>query len=300
MVSIVEKRQRVSYGRGKRKCSFSKKKSKERGKMLLWCCLLTFLTTLPCVACLTVDGQKGGNVTLPCDLTTQNDLSMFLKFSSLYAYGVRQAAEFKGRVHKSGSCDLVLQGLKTTDAGQYISEIFDNGELISTNSYEVHVAYNITGRKGEELKFDLLPRDAEKVVHQTDKGTEEVWKRGQDDNQLTDTNGSLTISNFSPRDAGTYLVLNSSGGILNTVTVTGENNHSQKRLIIHTEIIYTVRVWDNSQMNLKLTFCHTCKCTFLKYFLLAMKLYVHYFTKKPRQNKLGKQEQYCRLALIHY
>ncbi|CAM4640495.1 unnamed protein product [Leuciscus chuanchicus] len=128
MVSIVEKRQRVSYGRGKRKCSFSKKKSKERGKMLLWCCLLTFLTTLP---------------------------------------------------------------------------------------------YNITGRKGEELKFDLLPRDAEKVVHQTDTGTEEVWKRGQDDNQLTDTNGSLTISNFSPRDAGTYLVLNSSGGILNTVTVTG-------------------------------------------------------------------------------
>lgn len=108
---------------------------------------------------------------------------------------------------------------------------------------------NLTGRKGEELVFDELPRDAEKVMHQTDTGPEEVWKRGQERGKLlTYKNGSLTISDFTSKYAGTYSVLNSSGGILNTVTVKGENNHSQKRLIIHTGIIYTVRVWDNSQV----------------------------------------------------
>lgn len=83
---------------------------------------------------------------------------------------------------------------------------------------------NLTGRKGEELVFDELPRNADTVMHQTDTGLEVMWKRGQERGKLlTDTNGSLTIRNFTPRDAGTYLVLNSSGGILNTVTVTGEN-----------------------------------------------------------------------------
>lgn len=108
---------------------------------------------------------------------------------------------------------------------------------------------NLTGRKGEELVFDELPREAEKVMHQTDTSPKVMWKRGQERGKLlTDTNGALTISDFSSSDAGNYLVLNSSGGILNTVTVKGENSHSQKILIIHTEIIYTVRVWDNSQM----------------------------------------------------
>lgn len=95
------------------------------------------------VACLTVDGQKGGNVTLPCNLPNLNDLSIVLTFGSLYAYGVRQSAEFKGRVHKSGACDLVLQGLKTTDAGTYHLKIYDNGQLILNRSYEVHVTCKV-------------------------------------------------------------------------------------------------------------------------------------------------------------
>lgn len=95
------------------------------------------------VACLTVTGQRGGSITLPCNLTTENNLSIVLTFGSLYAYGVRQSAEFKGRVHRSGTCDLVLLGLKTTDAGTYNLKIYDNGQLILNSSYEVHVTCKV-------------------------------------------------------------------------------------------------------------------------------------------------------------
>lgn len=88
-------------------------------------------------------GQRGGNVTLPFNLPTQNDLSIVLTSGSKYASGVRQDPEYKGRVHRSGTSDLVLQGLKTTDAKTFNLKIYDNGQLIFNSSCEVHVTCKV-------------------------------------------------------------------------------------------------------------------------------------------------------------
>ncbi len=71
--------------------------------------------------------------------------------------------------------------------------------------------------------FDL-PHEAENVTHFTDPDWTEVWRRGQGalTDRLIDKNGLLSIKNFTSSDAGIYRVLNSSQGILLTVTVTGE------------------------------------------------------------------------------
>ncbi len=78
---------------------------------------------------------------------------------------------------------------------------------------------------GEELKLDVLS-NADKVEHQSKTSTEwtEVWSRsdGVQSERLTDTDGNLSINNFTASDAGSYRVLDPEGAILITVTVTGE------------------------------------------------------------------------------
>ncbi|XP_058624213.1 uncharacterized protein LOC131535477 [Onychostoma macrolepis] len=179
------------------------------GICLAWCCFCT------------CGGPKGDNITLPC-LKTREDFTTLLKFGSKTAYGAGQDGHFRGRVHESGSCDLILQGLKTTDAGKYMADVYDNSGVISSNSYDVHVKVSLTGRKGEELMFDDLPREAESVTHLTNADCTEVWRRGQGvlTDRLTHKNDRLSIESFSSSDAGTYRVLNSTGGILVTLTLT--------------------------------------------------------------------------------
>lgn len=83
---------------------------------------------------------------------------------------------------------------------------------------------NLTARVGEEVMFDDLPRDAESVECLTNTGSIDVWRREQGvlTDRLTDSDGHLIIKNFRSSDAGTYRVLNSTGGVLVTVTLTGE------------------------------------------------------------------------------
>ncbi|KAF4100905.1 hypothetical protein G5714_019101 [Onychostoma macrolepis] len=80
----------------------------------------------------------------------------------------------------SGSCDLILQDLKTTDAGKYISKVFASGQLPDIYTYDIRVNLTLTGQKGKELMFDDLPREAESVTHLTNAGCTEVWRRGQE------------------------------------------------------------------------------------------------------------------------
>ncbi len=80
---------------------------------------------------------------------------------------------------------------------------------------------------GEEHTL-LVLSNANQVVHWTKTKTSwrEVWSRssGAQRDRLTDTDGTLTIKDFTANDAGTYRVLDSEGEILITVTVTGERN----------------------------------------------------------------------------
>ncbi len=77
--------------------------------------------------------------------------------------------------------------------------------------------------------LDELPRVAKSVEHLTNPHWTEVWRRGKGalTDRLTYKNGRLTIKNFSSSDAGIYRVLNSSGGgILITLTLTGERKYA--------------------------------------------------------------------------
>ncbi|XP_016375592.1 uncharacterized protein LOC107714293 [Sinocyclocheilus rhinocerous] len=218
----------------KRKHSHSKSKSKESQRTRLtvnlhWCLMFFLLFFLPRASSLTVTGQKDGYITLPCNSSYRGDLSTVLVFGSTTAYGNHQNEHFRGRVHKSGNCDLILQPLKTTDAGKYTLHVNANGQPKSY-SYDVHVNVNLTARVGEEVKFDYLPRDAESVKHFTNTDLIDVWRREQGflTDRLTDKNGRPTIKNFTSSDAGTYRVLNKTGGILVTVTVTTESGTASK------------------------------------------------------------------------
>ncbi|XP_067267535.1 uncharacterized protein [Chanodichthys erythropterus] len=183
-------------------------------------CLLTFLLLcLPGAAALNLQGQKDGSVTFPCPSTRAN-VSVRLTYGPKIAYGISQNREYHGRMQKSGNCNLTLQKLRTTDAGRYVLHLYANGVSSSTNSYDVHITYYISGWKGTELTFDELPHEAERVEHYSATGWTEMWKRGRDVNRLTDKNGFLTINNFTSSDAGTYRVLNEEGGILVTVIIT--------------------------------------------------------------------------------
>ncbi len=99
-------------------------------------------------------GLKGGSITLPCCKNSGDDLSIVLTFGSETAYGRGQNEHFRGRVHESGSCDLILQDLKTTDAGKYTADVHDNSGLNSSNSFDVHVKGKV--KTDLNIEFDLL------------------------------------------------------------------------------------------------------------------------------------------------
>ncbi len=91
---------------------------------------------------------------------------------------------------------------------------------------------DISVKIGERLLLDILLPDAHQVTHQNKSSTEweEVWKRDSKKRvhvihgRLKDSDGTLTIKEFTADDAGTYRVLDYGGEILITVTVTDEKS----------------------------------------------------------------------------
>uniref|UniRef100_A0A673I7Y6 Immunoglobulin subtype domain-containing protein n=1 Tax=Sinocyclocheilus rhinocerous TaxID=307959 RepID=A0A673I7Y6_9TELE len=95
--------------------------------------------------------------------------------------------------------------------------------------------YEISVKTGEQLKLDVLLSRADKVETNSSGEWTEVWKRGHGvwSERLSDTDGNLTIKNFTSNDTGTYRVLDSEGELLITVTVTGERRSVDARNIIY-------------------------------------------------------------------
>ena len=83
---------------------------------------------------------------------------------------------------------------------------------------------DISVKKGEDLKLDVLLINADKVERNSSEGWTEVWTRGHGVNsdRLNDSDGNLIINEFTANDTGTYRVLDSNNKTLITVSVTGE------------------------------------------------------------------------------
>ncbi|XP_052388686.1 uncharacterized protein LOC127935119 isoform X1 [Carassius gibelio] len=219
----------------KRKHSSSKNRSEKSLRTHLrthlniylhWCLLFFLPSVLPGADSLPVVGEIGGSITLKCN--SDNTQDPILTFGTRIAYGVNQDEHFRDRVHKTDTCDLILQDLKTTDAGKYLLTLYVEGEPLCSYSYEVRVDVNLTALIGEEVMLADLPGDAESVEHLTNTGSTEVWRRrmGVLTDRLMDKDGHLIIRSYTLRDAGTYRVLNSTGGVLVTVTLT-ESKYEQ-------------------------------------------------------------------------
>ncbi|XDV33512.1 hypothetical protein PO909_003904, partial [Leuciscus waleckii] len=84
----------------------------------------------------------------------------------------------------------------------------------------------ISVHKGEDLKLGVLLINADKVEHQNTISSEwtEVWTRGHrvNSDRINDSDGNLTINEFTVTDTGTYRVLDYNNKTLITVSVSGE------------------------------------------------------------------------------
>ncbi|KAF4100917.1 hypothetical protein G5714_019113 [Onychostoma macrolepis] len=133
------------------------------------------------------------------------------------------------RVCKKGARDVVFKDLSFSDAGTYILHVYyhnDQTELErQIRTYQLHIH--------DEISV---------------KTVQEVWSRssGAQSDQLTDTDGSLTIKEFTANDAGTYRALDHEGEILITVTVAECSTESKDKLDdtdTHKTELRTVWVW---------------------------------------------------------
>ncbi|XP_077086345.1 uncharacterized protein LOC143738202 isoform X1 [Siphateles boraxobius] len=80
----------------------------------------------------------------------------------------------------------------------------------------------ISVKKGENLKLDVVLINADKVERNSRSGWTEVWRRGHgvSSDRLIISDQTLIIHDFTVTDTGTYRVLDSNNEALITVTVT--------------------------------------------------------------------------------
>ncbi|XDV33577.1 hypothetical protein PO909_003944, partial [Leuciscus waleckii] len=180
-----------------------------------------------------VSGIKGCNVTLSCESEDREIVSIDLSRLKSIISCQNEKCESKsenGRVFKEGSCNMIIKDLRFSDAGKYILRVHytnDQTELErQTLEYQLCIHDEISVKKGEELKLDVLLINADKVVHWAKRSTgrKEDWSRshGVRRDRMTIRDRNLIINNFTATDAGTYEVLDSEGEILIMITVTGE------------------------------------------------------------------------------
>jgi len=97
----------------------------------------------------------------------------------------------------------------------------------------------ISVKKGEDLKLDVLLTNADKVERNSGSGWTELWRRGHgvSSDGLSVSEQTLIIHEFTDTDTGSYRVLDSNNETWITVTVTGERTDQHKLLsLIHHEV----------------------------------------------------------------
>lgn len=95
---------------------------------------------------------------------------------------------------------------------------------------------DISLNTGDNLMLDFLPLEAFKVLDPHNEH-EPLWKRSDKlKKRVTFSNSTLTLSNITASDAGTYKVLDHNNKTLITVIVEGERrcqNHGMSRYLKH-------------------------------------------------------------------
>ncbi|XDV33580.1 hypothetical protein PO909_003947, partial [Leuciscus waleckii] len=172
-----------------------------------------------------VSGIKGGNFTLSCGSEDREIVEIIL-ISRSKNIRVCEKKNCSGRVFKEGSCDVVIKDLIYRDAGKHILRVRYNNDQTEvkrqTLEYHLHIHDEISVKKGEDLKLDVLLSKADKVERNSSEGWTEVWTRGHGVNsdRLTVSDETLIINEFTVTDTGTYRVLDSNNETLITVSVT--------------------------------------------------------------------------------
>ncbi|XP_077086308.1 uncharacterized protein LOC143738185 [Siphateles boraxobius] len=182
-----------------------------------------------------VSGIKGGIVTLSCESEDREivDISLISRSKKI---PVCEKKNCSGRVCKEGSCDVIIKDLIYSDAGKYILRVYYNNDQreVKRNirEYHLHIHDEISVKKGENLKLDVVLINADKVERNSRSGWTEVWRRGHgvSSDRLIISDQTLIIHDFTVTDTGTYRVLDSNNEALITVTVTEYSAGSMGKL----------------------------------------------------------------------
>ncbi|CAM4640489.1 unnamed protein product [Leuciscus chuanchicus] len=176
-----------------------------------------------------VTGKTGESVTLTCESEDREITRIVLTRLSenILVCESEECKSENDRVFKEGSCDVFIKDLRLSDAGKYILRVYytnDQTELERlTLEYHLHLHDEISVHKGEDLKLGVLLIHADKVEHQNTISSEwtEVWTRGHrvNSDRINDSDGNLTINEFTVTDTGTYRVLDYNNKTLITVSV---------------------------------------------------------------------------------
>ncbi|XP_077086314.1 uncharacterized protein LOC143738187 [Siphateles boraxobius] len=197
--------------------------------LLLFCFIKYRETTIAGNILIHVTGQKGENATLSCNIDARDIIHVILNSQSKNIPVCENEGCESGRVFQKGSCDVIIKDLIFSDAGKYILRVhYNNTPVPQIREYHLQIHDEISVKKGEKVKLDVLLINADKVERNSRSGWTEVWRRGHgvSSDRLTDRDGNLTINEFTANDTGTYRVLDSEGEILITVTVTESRTDS--------------------------------------------------------------------------
>ncbi|XP_016375586.1 uncharacterized protein LOC107714286 [Sinocyclocheilus rhinocerous] len=207
--------------------------------LLLFC--LVYQSETPPVGSHSVTRKKADSFTLSCKVE-DNEIIYLIRQSKIILVCQNEECENKTEnvqgVCKKGACDVTIKNLSFSDAGKYILRFnYKNDpkekEQRKEKTYRLHIHDEVSVKIGEQLKLDVLS-NADKVQHQNETSAErtEIWSRSDrvQSDRLTDSDGTLTINNFTASDAGTYSVLDTEGEILITVTVTESRRESKGKL----------------------------------------------------------------------
>ncbi|KAK7139594.1 hypothetical protein R3I93_016663 [Phoxinus phoxinus] len=175
-----------------------------------------------------VTGEKGGSVTLQCDIEAEEIFEIILSSLSknIPVCENEECESDNDRVFKEGSCDVVIKDLRFSDAGKNILRVYYNDDqtklVQGITEYHLHIHDEISVQEGEDLELDVLLINADKVERSSSSGWTELWTRGHgvSSDRLTDRDETLIIHEFKVNDTGTYRVLDYEGETLITVAVT--------------------------------------------------------------------------------